>query len=297
MTVEDLLHRLRTEFDEAGENLAWGLKLTGASGNVRKDARDNALRHEERPEGVASQAGYRLQGKTTSNSRFSSPWRSGTQTPVEGAIIQSLGSIKVAIKDGYVVSAVDTEGSKWRAGDLQKISRPSLRRLTHGFVLMAALVPISVTLASAHQPAQPAQRIVLNSNPVDSHELSTAIPPAPPPAPSPSPSPSPTAKPAAKPAAVSRPVTIAPSQEAVAAIIRAAAAKWGADPNQLIRVAMCESHLNPNSYNPAGYYGLFQFNPNTFKAHGGTNIWDATDQANVAAHMFAQGLSGEWGCK
>jgi hypothetical protein len=300
MTFDDLLHRVQSEFDEASQNLAWGLKLTSQSGIVRQDA-TNAVRHEDRPSGVPSEAGYRLQGNTTSQTTPSTPGRNGTHSPVEGAFIKSLGSIKVAIKDGYVVSAVDPDGSKWSAADLQKVSRPAYRRLTHGLVLMAALVPISITMASAHQSAQTQQRLVLNANPVDQPELSTAIPAAPTPSPSPSPSASPSAAPPAPKhaaaAAPAGPVTVAPSQQAVADIIRAAAAKWGADPNQLIRVAMCESHLNPNSHNPAGYYGLFQFNPNTFKAHGGTNIWDATDQANVAAHMFAQGLSGEWSCK
>jgi hypothetical protein len=61
---------------------------------------------------------------------------------------------------------------------------------------------------------------------------------------------------------------------------------------------MCESHLNPNSYNAgSGATGLFQFMPSTFYAHGGHNIWDAADQSDVAAHMFAQGLAYEWGCR
>lgn len=85
---------------------------------------------------------------------------------------------------------------------------------------------------------------------------------------------------------------------AVADIIRAAAAKWGADPNQLLRVASCESGLNPNAYNSrSGATGLFQFKPATFYGHGGHNIWDAADQADVAAHMFSQGLASEWSCK
>lgn len=33
---------------------------------------------------------------------------------------------------------------------------------------------------------------------------------------------------------------------------------WPCD--QMVRVAYCESGLNPNAYNPAGYYGLFQIN-------------------------------------
>ena len=87
-------------------------------------------------------------------------------------------------------------------------------------------------------------------------------------------------------------------KEAIANLIRAAAAKWGADPNQLLRVAMCESHLNPGSYNASsGASGLFQFKPATFYGHGGHNIWDAADQADIAAKMFAQGLARLWVCK
>jgi soluble lytic murein transglycosylase-like protein len=84
----------------------------------------------------------------------------------------------------------------------------------------------------------------------------------------------------------------------VADIIRAAAASYGVDPNTLLRVAICESGLNPGSYNAhSGATGLFQFKPPTFYAHGGHNIWDAADQANVAAKMFSQGLAYEWTCK
>ena len=84
----------------------------------------------------------------------------------------------------------------------------------------------------------------------------------------------------------------------VADIIRAAAARYGVDPNQLLRVAMCESGLNPNSYNArSGASGLFQFKPATFAGHGGHNIWDPSDQSDVAARMFSQGLASQWTCK
>jgi LysM repeat protein len=33
---------------------------------------------------------------------------------------------------------------------------------------------------------------------------------------------------------------------------------WPCD--QMVKIASCESGLNPNAYNPAGYYGLFQIN-------------------------------------
>ena len=263
------------------------LKLTTESGNVRRDARDNALRHEVRPQGAASQVGDRLQGKPTSKASSHAPGRTGTNAPAEGVIIQTLGSIKVAVKDGYVVAAIDPDGSKWTAADLQKPSRPVYRRLTHVAVLVAAMIPVTMTVASAHQ-ATPQQRVTTKETPLD-FPVSLPIP-------SPSPSPKPPPPPAPKPAP--RPVYVAPSQAAIANIIRAAAAKWGVDPNQLIRVAMCESGLNPNSYNASsGATGLFQFKPPTFYQHGGTNIWDPTDQANVAAHMFAQGLAYEWTCR
>jgi hypothetical protein len=42
------------------------------------------------------------------------------------------------------------------------------------------------------------------------------------------------------------------------------------------------------------YDGLFQFSPSTFRAHGGTDIWDPTQQAQIAASTFASGESGGW---
>jgi soluble lytic murein transglycosylase-like protein len=81
----------------------------------------------------------------------------------------------------------------------------------------------------------------------------------------------------------------------VEAIITAAAQAAGVAPSWLISTAACESGLNPNAYNGAGpYEGLFQFLPSTFRAHGGTNIWDPAQQAQIAATMFASGESGEW---
>jgi soluble lytic murein transglycosylase-like protein len=81
----------------------------------------------------------------------------------------------------------------------------------------------------------------------------------------------------------------------IEAIITAAAQAEGVDPSWLISTAECESGLNPNAYNGAGPYdGLFQFLPSTFAAHGGGDIWDPTQQAQIAATMFANGESGEW---
>jgi soluble lytic murein transglycosylase-like protein len=81
----------------------------------------------------------------------------------------------------------------------------------------------------------------------------------------------------------------------IESIITAAAQAAGVAPSWLISTAECESGLNPNAYNGSGpYEGLFQFLPSTFSGHGGTDIWDPTQQAQIAATMFASGESGEW---
>lgn len=101
-----------------------------------------------------------------------------------------------------------------------------------------------------------------------------------------------------KPAAyVPAAVVVPASRSQIAGMIRAAAARYGVNGDQLLRVAMCESGLNPNARNASGASGLFQFKPGTFYGHGGHNIWDPADQADVAARMFAQGLSHEWTCR
>ena len=203
--------------------------------------------------------------------------------------IRTLGAAKVAIKNGFVVSAKDPLGSSWRAEDGPKSSR-YLRLLSHIFVLAVAVPPLTMTVAQAHQAPVQHQRIVLDAATSVRPERLRDIPADPPPSPPPPPP-----APAPKPKPVYRPFY---ATGAVADIIRAAAAKWGADPNQLLRVASCESGLNPNSYNSrSGATGLFQFKPPTFYGHGGHNIWDAADQADVAAHMFSQGLAYEWSCK
>jgi LysM repeat protein len=79
--------------------------------------------------------------------------------------------------------------------------------------------------------------------------VAAAVEPAPAPAPA-APQPTPA------------PVTPAPyiprsSEEVIAAIC---ALPWPCE--QMVRIASCESGLNPRAYNPAGYYGLFQISNN-----------------------------------
>jgi hypothetical protein len=89
----------------------------------------------------------------------------------------------------------------------------------------------------------------------------------------------------------------------IEAIIRTAAARWGADPTQLLRVAWCESRYNPLAQNASGASGLFQFMPRTWAAnsiragYGGASVFDAVASANTAAYMFSIGQAGQWSCK
>lgn len=81
-------------------------------------------------------------------------------------------------------------------------------------------------------------------------------------------------------------------------IIWAAAQQYNVSYSWLLGVAQCESGLNPTAVNRySGASGLFQFMPSTFYGHGGTDIWDPVQQANIAAKMFSIGESGEWVCK
>jgi soluble lytic murein transglycosylase-like protein len=86
----------------------------------------------------------------------------------------------------------------------------------------------------------------------------------------------------------------APEPQSVSGIIYAAAAEFGLAPDYLLSVASCESGLDPGAVNPAGYYGLFQFDEPTWGAYGYGSIWDPEAQARTAARMLAAGMSERW---
>lgn len=63
------------------------------------------------------------------------------------------------------------------------------------------------------------------------------------------------------------------------------------------KVANCESSLNPRAVNPAGYYGLFQFDKQTWRSVGGTgNPIDASaaEQYMRAKKLYAQRGNQPW---
>ncbi len=81
-------------------------------------------------------------------------------------------------------------------------------------------------------------------------------------------------------------------------IIWAAGQRYNVSYTWLLSVAECESGLDPTDVNrSSGASGLFQFMPATFYGHGGTDIWNPTQQADIAAKMFSIGESSEWVCK
>ena len=127
-------------------------------------------------------------------------------------------------------------------------------------------------------------------------------------APTPSPTVAPSATPAPAPArpvaklsvrlrSAAPPLVATASPSSVIGIIEAAAARWGVSGAWMVQIARCESGLRPTAVNSAGpYLGLFQFLQSTFTHNGGTNIWDAADQANVTAKMLAHGQAWQWSC-
>ncbi len=89
-------------------------------------------------------------------------------------------------------------------------------------------------------------------------------------------------------------------QQWIVDIIYAAADRYGQPREDMLRVAQCESHLDPNAVNPvSGTSGLFQFRPSTWATtpYADQDIFDATANANAAAWMWSVGRRNEWACQ
>lgn len=85
-------------------------------------------------------------------------------------------------------------------------------------------------------------------------------------------------------------------------IIYAAADKWGQPRADMLRVARCESNLDPRAVNSrSGASGLFQFMPSTFaftpNGKAGQNIFDPYASADAAGWMWANGMRNHWACQ
>lgn len=86
----------------------------------------------------------------------------------------------------------------------------------------------------------------------------------------------------------------APAGGSITEIIYAAAAEFGLSGDYLLSVAGCESGLNPQAHNAAGYHGLFQFDEQTWSAYGYGSIYDPVAQSRTAARLIAAGQSSRW---
>lgn len=90
------------------------------------------------------------------------------------------------------------------------------------------------------------------------------------------------------------------SEKEILDFIAKAAKKYGQSENAMVRVARCESALDPCAVNKSGpYYGLFQFLKSTWKTtpYKDKSIYDPEAQALAAGWMWKQGRKNEWACK
>ena len=90
------------------------------------------------------------------------------------------------------------------------------------------------------------------------------------------------------------------SEEQIVDIIYEAADSYGQSRDAMLRVARCESGLDPNAVGGGGaYHGLFQFVPSTFAGtpYGEYDIYDPWANANAAAWMWSEGQKSSWVCQ
>jgi uncharacterized protein YraI len=86
----------------------------------------------------------------------------------------------------------------------------------------------------------------------------------------------------------------------IVAIIYAAADAYGQSREDMLRVATCESGLDPNQVTPPyDASGLFQFLPSTWAStpYADQDIFDPVANANAAAWMWSVGRRNEWVCQ
>ena len=93
-------------------------------------------------------------------------------------------------------------------------------------------------------------------------------------------------------------------------IVREAARKYGINEDYFVKIAMCESTMNPNAINRnyaeiPGHHpsGLFQHLSNYWPAraakygYAGASVFDPVANANVTAGMWRDGASNLWECQ
>jgi hypothetical protein len=104
----------------------------------------------------------------------------------------------------------------------------------------------------------------------------------------------------AQPAAVAASVPSYTGGDSITGIICNAAALYGQSCDDMLRVATCESGLDPNNVTPPyDASGLFQFLPGTWAStpFGTQSVFDPVANANAAGWMWANGRRSEWVCQ
>jgi soluble lytic murein transglycosylase-like protein len=106
----------------------------------------------------------------------------------------------------------------------------------------------------------------------------------------------PTPKPSPSATTTEAPTEAAPAgySGSIVEIIHAAAAEFGVSGDWMVAIAQCESGLDPNAYNAAGYHGLFQYDQTTWSGYGYGSIYDPVAQARTTAELLAAGQSSRW---
>jgi hypothetical protein len=94
--------------------------------------------------------------------------------------------------------------------------------------------------------------------------------------------------------------TVRHSEQEILSFISKAAKQYGQSESVMVRVARCESVLDPCAVNQSGpYYGLFQFLKSTWQTtpYGDRDIFDPEAQSLATAWMWKQGRKNEWACQ
>jgi hypothetical protein len=90
------------------------------------------------------------------------------------------------------------------------------------------------------------------------------------------------------------------SEQQIVEIIYEAADNHGQSRDDMLRVARCESGLDPHAVGGGGaYHGLYQFVPSSFAGtpYGQYDIYDPWANSNAAAWMWSEGQKSSWVCQ
>jgi uncharacterized protein YabE (DUF348 family) len=98
---------------------------------------------------------------------------------------------------------------------------------------------------------------------------------------------------------VARVVTVGTRKPAPRVETESGESTAGSDGLNWAALARCESGGNPRAVNPAGYYGLYQFSPATWRSVGGSGLptqASPAEQLRRAKILYRRAGAGQWGC-